>query len=128
MDTTRLQRLSRAYMESAAFIAAVELKLFTAVAGGDDTEAHLPGRLGLTPGNTQPLVTPPHPPRRRPLPRRGPPGLRASRDALPAPELERVGASRRAPAPPRAARRAGQVRRFHHRGRAPVPRGDRLDR
>src|SRR3990172_8072407 len=57
MDTTRLQRLSRAYMESAAFIAAVELKLFTAVAGGDDTEAHLAGRLGLTAVNTERLVT-----------------------------------------------------------------------
>ena len=57
MDTTRLQRLSRAYMESAAFIAAVELKLFTAVAAGDDTEARLAGRLGLSPVNAERLVT-----------------------------------------------------------------------
>ena len=57
MDTTRLQRLSRAYMESAAFIAAVELKLFTAVAGGDDTETRLAGRLGLSAVNAERLVT-----------------------------------------------------------------------
>ena len=57
MDTTRLQRLSRAYMESAAFIAAVELGLFTAVAGGDDTEARLAGRLGLSAVNAERLVT-----------------------------------------------------------------------
>lgn len=57
MDTTRLQRLSRAYMESAAFIAAVELKLFTAVAGGDDTEARLAERLGLSALNAERLVT-----------------------------------------------------------------------
>lgn len=57
MDTTRLQHLSRAYMESAAFIAAVELKLFTAVAGGDDTEARLAARLGLSALNAERLVT-----------------------------------------------------------------------
>ena len=57
MDTARLQRLSRAYMESAAFIAAVELGLFTAVAGGDDTEARLAGRLGLSAVNAERLVT-----------------------------------------------------------------------
>ena len=57
MDTTRLQGLSRAYMESAAFIAAVELKLFTAVAGGDDTEARLAGQLGLSALNAESLVT-----------------------------------------------------------------------
>jgi len=57
MDTVRLQRLSRAYMESAVLMAAVELGLFTRVARGADTEARLAEALGLTPTNAERLVT-----------------------------------------------------------------------
>lgn len=57
MDTVRLQRLSRAFMESATLAAAVELGLFTHVARGEDTQARLTAALGLTPVNVERLVT-----------------------------------------------------------------------
>jgi precorrin-6B methylase 2 len=46
--TVRLQRMVRAYRESAALMAAVELGLFTQIAKGADTEAELSKSLGIT--------------------------------------------------------------------------------
>ena len=46
--TVRLQRMVRAYRESAALMAGVELGLFTKVAEGGHTEASLADALGLT--------------------------------------------------------------------------------
>lgn len=57
VDTVRLQRMTRAYRESAALMAAVELGLFTRVAAGHDTEAALAGALGLTAANAERIVT-----------------------------------------------------------------------
>jgi hypothetical protein len=53
----RLQRLARAYRESATLMAAVELGVFTRVAGGDDTTDRLAAALGLNPLNAERLVT-----------------------------------------------------------------------
>lgn len=47
--TVRLQRMVRAYRESAALMAAVELGLFTKIAEGHDTEAALSQAMGVTP-------------------------------------------------------------------------------
>ncbi len=46
--TVRLQHMVRAYRESAALMAAVELGLFTKIADGHDTEAALSKAVGLT--------------------------------------------------------------------------------
>jgi hypothetical protein len=46
--TVRLQRMVRAYRESAALMAGVELGLFTRIAQGHDTQAALADVLGLT--------------------------------------------------------------------------------
>ena len=46
--TFRLQRMVRAYRESAALMAGVELGLFTKVAEGGHTEASLSDALGIT--------------------------------------------------------------------------------
>ena len=46
--TVRLQRMVRAYRESAALMAGVELGLFTKVAEGGHTEASLSDALGIT--------------------------------------------------------------------------------
>ena len=56
-DTTRLQRLAHSYRDAAALMAAVELGLFTAIAGGADTEAAVARVLDLTPTNAERLVT-----------------------------------------------------------------------
>jgi hypothetical protein len=56
-DTVRLQKMSRAYKESAAFMAAVELGVFTRVAAGADTQDRLAAVLGLTAVNAERLVT-----------------------------------------------------------------------
>jgi hypothetical protein len=55
-DTTRLQRLARAYCETAVLYAALDLGLFTAVAGGADTEPALATALGIAPLNVERLV------------------------------------------------------------------------
>ncbi|MFN4088597.1 MAG: methyltransferase [Alphaproteobacteria bacterium] len=55
-NTVRLQRLVRAYRESAALMAAVELGLFTKVARGADTEAELTEALGLVEPNGERIV------------------------------------------------------------------------
>jgi SAM-dependent methyltransferase len=57
VDTVRLQRLSRAYREAATLMAAVELGLFSQVAGGADTEPRLAAALDLTPANTERIVS-----------------------------------------------------------------------
>lgn len=55
-NTVRLQRLVRAYRESAALMAAVELGVFTHVARGADTEAALVDALGLEAPNGERIV------------------------------------------------------------------------
>lgn len=57
VDTTRLQQMSRAYMQSATLMAAVEVGLFSQVAQGADTLDRLGAALKLTPTNTDRLVT-----------------------------------------------------------------------
>jgi SAM-dependent methyltransferase len=56
-NTVRLQRLSRAYCETAALFAAVELGLFTEIARGIDTVEGLAGALDMTATNVERLVT-----------------------------------------------------------------------
>jgi len=56
VDTVRLQRMVRAYRESGALMAAVELGLFTKVARGADTEAKLIEALGIQPLNAERIV------------------------------------------------------------------------
>jgi len=55
-NTVRLQRLVRAYRESGALMAAVELGVFTRLAQGADTEAALIEALGLVPPNGERIV------------------------------------------------------------------------
>ena len=57
VDTVRLQHLARAYREAATLMAAIELGLFTRVSAGNDTERALASALGLTPTNTERLVS-----------------------------------------------------------------------
>ena len=56
VDTVRLQRMVRAYRESGALMAAVELGLFTRIAEGADTEAALVRALGIEPLNAERIV------------------------------------------------------------------------
>lgn len=56
VDTVRLQRMVRAYRESGALMAAVELGLFTKLAEGADTEAALVRALGVEPLNAERIV------------------------------------------------------------------------
>lgn len=56
IDTVRLQRMVRAYRESGALMAAVELGLFTKLAQGADTEAALVQALGIEPLNAERIV------------------------------------------------------------------------
>jgi ubiquinone/menaquinone biosynthesis C-methylase UbiE len=57
VDTTRLQRLARAYTESAVFFAALDLELFTHVAQGQDTEEKLAAAMDVSALHTNRLVT-----------------------------------------------------------------------
>ncbi len=57
VDTVRLQRLSRAYRESATLMAAIDLGLFTAVARGADRVDAIAETLDLTETNAERLVT-----------------------------------------------------------------------
>jgi len=57
VDTVRLQRLARAHWESAAFLAAIELGLFTQIARGADTLPALAAALRVAPLNVERLVT-----------------------------------------------------------------------
>ncbi|MCB1743001.1 MAG: methyltransferase [Gammaproteobacteria bacterium] len=56
VDTVRLQKMVRAYRESGALMAAVELGLFSKLAQGADTEASLIEALGIQPVNAERIV------------------------------------------------------------------------
>lgn len=56
VDTTRLQRLARAYTESAVFYAAIDLDLFTHVSGGAGTVDEVAAATGISPLNAERLV------------------------------------------------------------------------
>ena len=56
-DTVRLQRISKAFWESAALMSAVELGVFTAIANGHDTLATAARAMGVEPVNAERLFT-----------------------------------------------------------------------
>lgn len=56
VDTTRLQRLARAYAETSVFFAAMDLELFTHVEGGADTVEKLAVAMDISPLNSERLV------------------------------------------------------------------------
>ncbi len=56
-DTVRLQRISKAFWESAALMSAVELGTFTAIAQGHDTIDSAAAAMGIEPINAQRLLT-----------------------------------------------------------------------
>ena len=56
-DTVRLQRISKAFWESAALMSAVELGVFTALARGHDTLAELATEIDIEPLNAERLLT-----------------------------------------------------------------------
>lgn len=56
IDTTRLQRLARAYTESAVFYAAIDLELFTHLSGGAGTVPELAVAMGTSELNAERLV------------------------------------------------------------------------
>lgn len=55
-DTVRLQRISKAFWESAALMSAVELDLFTALARGHDTIETLATEIDIEPVNAERLL------------------------------------------------------------------------
>lgn len=57
VDTTRLQKMSRAYTETATLWAAIDLGLFTAVANGASDEASIAEALGISLLDADRLVT-----------------------------------------------------------------------
>jgi hypothetical protein len=56
-DTVRLQRISKAFWESAALMSAVELGVFTAIAHGHDTIDKLADAIDIEPVNAERLLT-----------------------------------------------------------------------
>ncbi len=56
-DTVRLQRISKAFWESAALMSAVELGVFTAIARGDNTIARLSAAINIEEVNAERLLT-----------------------------------------------------------------------
>ena len=56
-DTVRLQRISKAFWESAALMSAVELDVFTAIAHGHNTIARLAAEIDIEPINAERLLT-----------------------------------------------------------------------
>lgn len=56
VDTTRLQRLARAYTETAVFYAAIDLDLFTHVSAGAGTVAEVAAATGISELNAERLV------------------------------------------------------------------------
>ncbi len=56
-DTVRLQRISKAFWESAALMSAVELKVFTAIAEGADSIDALASVVDIEPVNAERLLT-----------------------------------------------------------------------
>jgi SAM-dependent methyltransferase len=57
VDSSRLQRLARAYTESATLYAALDLRLFSHVAGGADSVDKLAAAMDILPLNAERLVT-----------------------------------------------------------------------
>ena len=57
LDTVRLQTMARAFMGSATLFAALELKLFTAVSGGDNTVELFAGNADISLTNADRLMT-----------------------------------------------------------------------
>lgn len=57
VDTVRLQRVAKAFWESAALMSGVELDLFTAIADGDDSIDKAAGAMGIEPENAERLMT-----------------------------------------------------------------------
>jgi len=57
IDTTRLQRISRAYTETAVLYAALDLDLFTHIAGGATSLAALAEAMGVSRLNAERLLT-----------------------------------------------------------------------
>lgn len=56
-DTVRLQRISKAFWESAALMSAIELGAFTAIAKGQDTVAAAASAMDIEPVNAERLLT-----------------------------------------------------------------------
>ncbi len=56
-DTVRLQRISKAFWESAALMSAVELGVFTAIAQGHNTISSVAAATDITPINAERLLT-----------------------------------------------------------------------
>ncbi|HEB90335.1 MAG TPA: hypothetical protein ENI85_12260 [Deltaproteobacteria bacterium] len=56
-DTVRLQRISKAFWESAALMSAVELGLFTAISKGSDTIEDVAETIGIEPLQAERLMT-----------------------------------------------------------------------
>ena len=56
-DTVRLQRISKAFWESAALMSAVELNTFTAVSAGNDTISTAAVAMDIEPLNAERLLT-----------------------------------------------------------------------
>ena len=56
VDTVRLQRISKAFWESAAFMSAVELDVFSAIAGGADTIETVAAAVGIDRLNAERLL------------------------------------------------------------------------
>ena len=54
--TVRLQRLARAYRESGALLAAVELGVFSKINAGADTEERLTAALGISALNAERII------------------------------------------------------------------------
>jgi SAM-dependent methyltransferase len=57
VDTVRLQNLARAFINSASLFAAIDLKLFTAVAAGDNTVDAFATRASISATNAERLMT-----------------------------------------------------------------------
>ncbi len=57
VDTTRLQRLARAYTETSVFYAAIDLELFTHVSAGADSIAKIAAAAGTSELNAERLIT-----------------------------------------------------------------------
>ncbi|MEZ5557875.1 MAG: methyltransferase [Pseudomonadales bacterium] len=56
VDTVRLQRIAKAFWESAALMSAVELDVFSAIARGSDTSNALAQDIGIEPVNAERLL------------------------------------------------------------------------
>jgi ubiquinone/menaquinone biosynthesis C-methylase UbiE len=57
VDTVRLQNLSRSFINSASFFAAIDLELFTAIHNGQNTIAAFASHRGMTETNAERLMT-----------------------------------------------------------------------